>query len=170
MRPFINSGSANGSDGGDSMFSKGFSRSSSMVDNNSGNGDGDGGDGFDMEEVYPDRVLGGFGAIPSYGFNSRTSSFGIPPIEESQETNSSTQTVTKQLKRAFEPEDEDGFGGEDFDMDEGGGDTDVDEEDLIEEQERLDVFSRPIGRPVSGRRSLAKTQSLPASAFTGTMF
>lgn len=146
------------------MFSNGLSRSASMVDNNSG------GDGFDMEEVYPDRV-GGFGAISSYGLNSRTSSFNIPPIEESQETNSSTRTVTKQLKRAFEPEDEDGFEGEDFDMDEGGeGDTDVDEDDQEELQERLDVFSRPIGRPVSTRRSLAKTQSLPASAFTGTMF
>lgn len=123
----------------------------------------DGGDGFDMEEVYgirESRFKGSFGATPT--------------TNDQDDSQSSTRTVTQGLKRAFE-----------FDeptttlsktsreeSDEEMEDTEDEEETEGVEAMSMEFKIPRVGgyRPIVGRRGLAKTQSLPASVFSSGHF
>ncbi|GAA5900349.1 uncharacterized protein JCM6883_002817 [Sporobolomyces salmoneus] len=129
-------------------------------------GDADG-DGFDLDDVY---------GKSSFTFPSSSQSAGAGG-EDSQGSN---RTVTQRMKRAFVEAEDSGStlveegGGEDEDMVA----TDVEDEGEGEEKDQVassmtNMFGGPMktDRKIAGaKRAFGKTQSLPASAFSGMDF
>lgn len=157
-RPFVSTASVPqsviGRDGFRTMVGTSSVEGAQLVQDD---GDGEGGDGFDMDEVFGEST-NGFG-LPSSSFPA----LGRGPLsfgEEGLESQGSTSTVTARLKRAFEEEEaEGGMGREDGD----------DEMAMTEDEDEVGEMI-PAGRNIVGRRGLSKTQSLPANVFSNAMF
>ena len=119
----------------------------------------DDGDGFDMDEVFAPS-----GEAPTF---SRALSFDAPfdAPEPSQSSSGTAATITSRLKRTHADE-ADEAALDDYEM--------VDTEDEDEDGEGADsvplALNAPIGRVLAGRKSLSKTQSLPASVFSTVLF
>ncbi|KAL8277997.1 hypothetical protein RQP46_009629 [Phenoliferia psychrophenolica] len=116
----------------------------------------DGGDGFDVDEVF---------APSGADFTSRALTFdafdGDGDAPESQTSSGTAATITSRLKRTHaddEPETPD-----DYEM------VDTEDEDEVDDIIPA-ALNAPIGRVLAGRRSLSKTQSLPASVFSTVLF
>ena len=136
--------------GSDAMGGGGGATETSMDDD---------GDGFDLDEVY---------GAPS------SSSFNIPSSSQGQgESQDSTRTVTQRMKRAYEDPVANAASlgnGEGAEDDEDMVPTDVEDEgeDEAADLPKTNMFGQ--GRKIAGaKRSFARTQSLPSSAFSGQM-
>lgn len=122
-----------------------------------GNDGDNGGDGFDLDEV----------------FGTRDDAFAFPSTSQATEGDSqeTTATVTKQLKRAFDVSDSNETSSATaMDEDEEMALTDVEEDESMPMP--LSFMNAPIGRRIAGtgRRGLDRTQSLPAHVFQNAEF
>ncbi|GJN88499.1 hypothetical protein Rhopal_001465-T1 [Rhodotorula paludigena] len=146
--------------GGDSGFGSAAGMHGSF---GAGDAAGDGGDGFDLDEAFgPSRSKLNFGNL-----DAAAAAGG----EDSQQSHSTTRTITQGLRKRALDDDDAGFAaaamdGDEIEMDA----TDVEDED-DDQANALKGFLQPNGeRKTAGiRRGWTRTQSLPASAFEGKM-
>lgn len=112
----------------------------------------DAGDGFDMDDVFPDSGVN-FASLPHADVSSH----------EPQESSEAFSAILARLT--------DTHINSDFLADQGDADMDTNEDAEGEGEDSVAfALNAPAGRPIAGRRGFSKSQSLPASVFSNDNF